>query len=171
VLRGKLVRTRLFCEDIPPPPSTVVAAVSPVSPTATTRQRSEQHVSNDSCRYCHQQMDPIGFGLEEFDGFGEHRTQEAGQPIDDSGQIVGTDIRGAFSGGVELATRLALSQQVGACAAKQLTRFALGHLETDPDQCTVSLTLSRYTGSNGSLYSALEGIVESDAFVQRTVAP
>ncbi len=150
-LRGKLVRTRLLCQDIPPPPPNVIASVAAVSSTQTTRQRAEAHTSNPTCSGCHNLMDPIGFGLEGFDGFGQARTMESGQTIDDSGNIMGSDIAGAFTGGVELATRLASSKDVGTCAATQLTRFALGRIETPADQCTLNLTISQYQASTGSL--------------------
>jgi hypothetical protein len=171
VLRGKLVRTRLFCQELPPPPPGVVAVVPPVSTTATTRGRATAHLTDASCRACHQLMDPIGFGLEGFDGFGEARTMEAGQPIDDSGEIIESDVPGPFRGGVELAARLNASQQVGRCANVQLTRFAMGRAETDADQCMLDLAQQRYRESDGTLFSALEGVVASDAFVKRAVTP
>ncbi|MBK7861114.1 MAG: DUF1592 domain-containing protein [Archangiaceae bacterium] len=171
VLRGKLVRTRLLCEELPPPPPGVVAVPAPVSPTATTRQRAEGHLSTQSCRVCHRLMDPIGFGLEGFDGFGESRTLESGQPVDDSGEIIESDSAGPFRGEVELAKRLSVSPQVGRCATRQLARFAFGRLEGDADAHSLDLSLQKYESSSGSLYVALEGLVESDAFVKRAVAP
>lgn len=171
VLRGRLVRTRLLCENIPPPPPNVVAAVQPVSPDSTTRERAMAHVTTESCNTCHKLMDPIGFGLEGYDGFGEARTMESGKLIDDTGDVLGSDVEGAFKGGVELTQKLAQSKQVGACATRQLTRFAIGRKEGLSDACMVDLALSRFNSSGGSLYAALEGLVESDAFVQRTVQP
>lgn len=171
VLRGKLVRTRLLCQEIPPPPPDVVAAVAAVSADATTRERAAAHVTTASCNVCHALMDPIGFGLEGYDGFGEARTMESGKAIDDSGEIIGSDVEGPFKGGVALAAKLSQSKQVGVCATKQLTRFALGRHETEADQCSLDLALAKLNASGtGSLYAALEGVVESDAFVQRTVA-
>lgn len=170
VLRGKLVRTRLLCENIPPPPPNVVAAVTPVSPTATTRERAAVHAASESCNQCHKLMDPIGFGLEGFDGFGEARTMESNKAIDDSGDVVGSDVAGAFKGGVELATKLSASKQVGQCATKQVLRFAIGRHETANDACGVDLMGAKFEQSNGSLTAALEGLVESDGFVMRTVA-
>ncbi|MBL8956413.1 MAG: DUF1592 domain-containing protein [Myxococcaceae bacterium] len=166
VLRGRLVRSRLLCEEIPPPPPTVVAAVQPVTPDSTTRERATAHAAA-ACRGCHDMMDPIGFGLEGYDGFGEFRTMEAGKPIDDSGEVKGSDVEGPFKGGPELANKLAASPQVGECAVLQLTRFSIGRKEAEADQCMVSLSLDRYLAAKGSLYAALEGMVESEAFVKR----
>jgi len=166
VLRGRLVRSRLLCEDIPPPPPNVVAAVQPVSPSSTTRERASAHAS-PSCKGCHDLLDPIGFGLESYDGFGEFRTMESGKPIDDSGEIKGSDVEGPFKGGPELARKLATSSQVGECAVKQVFRFSMGRKETDLDKCSVNLSLDRYLGAKGSLYAALEGLVESESFIKR----
>lgn len=170
VLRGRMVRTRLLCEEIPPPPPTVVAAVAPVSPDATTRERAAAHAT-PSCNGCHKMMDPIGFGLEGYDGFGEARTMESGKAIDDTGEILGSDVEGPFKGGPELAAKLAQSKQVGECATTQLMRFSIGRLEKSGDQCTMDLMLQKYTDNGGTLYGALEGLVESDAFVERAVLP
>ncbi len=166
VLRGKLVRTRLLCDEIPPPPPNVVAAVQPVSPSSTTRERAAAH-AGATCKGCHDMLDPIGFGLEGYDGFGEARTMEAGKAIDDSGEVKGSDVAGAFKGGPELAHKLATSKQVGECAVKQVFRFSVGRLEGEADQCTMRLALDRYVAAKGSLYAALEGLVESDAFTKR----
>ena len=171
VLRGRMVRTRLLCESIPPPPPNVVAAVQPVSPDSTTRERAQAHVGTPSCNGCHMLMDPVGFGLEGFDGFGEARTTESGKPIDDTGEVHGSDVEGPFQGGVALTAKLSQSKQVGICASRQITRFAIGRLEGVADACMMDQVLARFEQGNGSLYSALEGLVESDAFVQRTVQP
>jgi hypothetical protein len=170
-LRGKLVRVRLLCQDIPPPPPNVVASVGAVDPNATTREHYESHVSNDTCNVCHKLMDPIGFGLEGFDGFGGFRTTEAGKPVDDTGNIDGSDISGPFQGGVQLANKLAMSTQVGDCAATQLTRFALGHMESSVDTATLAGVKQAYQKSGGSLQAAMGGYVESDAFAKRSVSP
>ena len=51
-------------------------------------------------RGCHEVMDPIGLGLENFDGIGAFRTTDGGRPIDASGELDGV----AFGGPRELAT-------------------------------------------------------------------
>ena len=54
-------------------------------------------------------------------------------------------------------------------ATTQVLRFAQGRAATDEDKCTVRLARSHYESSGGSLFAALEGLVESEAFVKRTV--
>ena len=64
---------------------------------------------NPECASCHNLMDTLGYGFESFDDMGRYRTTENNINIDDSGELVGTDIDGAFKGPIELAQRLASS--------------------------------------------------------------
>ena len=63
---------------------------APGATQRTTRQKLEQHrMAGSSCAACHQVMDPVGLGLENFDGVGAYRTMEVGLPIDASGNLDG----------------------------------------------------------------------------------
>ena len=57
------------------------------SSAGTLRQRMEQHRANPSCAACHARMDPLGFGLENYDAIGAWREQDGGIPIDASGTL------------------------------------------------------------------------------------
>src|SRR5262249_25421508 len=86
-LRGKAVRTRLLRQGVaPPPPGTKSDQPPPATESAVCKKdRYMQHSTNPACAGCHRQMDPIGFGLENFDGKGRFRTKEnttADCPID-----------------------------------------------------------------------------------------
>ncbi len=125
VLRGKWVLENLL-DSAPPPPPPNVPPLEEKGPLAgTMRQRMEQHRANPTCAACHSRMDPIGFGLENFDGIGAWRTTDAtSAPIDVSGQL--PDGR-TFSGPAGL-KEILLSQKdrfARTMAAKMLT-FALG---------------------------------------------
>ena len=62
----------------------------------TLRERLAEHRANPVCATCHDVMDPIGLGLENFDAIGKWRTREPGGEIDAHGQLVdGTQIDGA----------------------------------------------------------------------------
>jgi hypothetical protein len=63
---------------------------------ASMRQRLEQHRANPSCAVCHNQMDPIGFGLENYDAAGAWRETDGNFEIDASGTLPdGRSFRGA----------------------------------------------------------------------------
>src|SRR5205823_459887 len=60
--RGKFIRTRLLCQEIPKPPPTVKADQPPGDKDAVCKyDRYLQHRTSSSCASCHDQMDPIGF--------------------------------------------------------------------------------------------------------------
>jgi hypothetical protein len=125
--RGYMVRTRLLCGTVPPPPAVVDPLPEPTE-AETTRQRYETlHVSDPTCRACHQMMDSIGFGFEHLDATGRYRAREGNFDIDDSGTILGTsagDIR--FQGPTELAQQLARLPETSQCMATYLASFAFG---------------------------------------------
>ena len=80
VHRGLLIRKNLLCTDLPDPPANVNNNPPAPDPNATTRQRFEQHRANPSCAACHQLMDPIGIGFENYDAIGRYRTTENNPP-------------------------------------------------------------------------------------------
>ena len=116
VHRGLFVRKQLLCDSPPPPPANVVIDLPVLDAKLTTRQRFSQHATTAFCGSCHQLMDPIGLGFEGFDPVGRLRTTENGIAVDVSGELVHTDVDAKFAGPVELAGKLAVSQQVEDCA-------------------------------------------------------
>src|SRR5262249_29526720 len=88
VLRGKWILENLLNAPPPPPPP----GVPPLEETkagapATFRQQMEAHRKNPACASCHSRMDPLGFGLENFNAIGAWRTQDGTSPIDTSGVL------------------------------------------------------------------------------------
>ena len=97
VLRGKWVLENLLGAPPPEPPADVPAleATGGAGAGATLREQMEAHRTNPSCAVCHNQIDPIGFGLEKYDAAGAWRTHENDAPIDDTGVLPdGTAFRG-----------------------------------------------------------------------------
>jgi hypothetical protein len=91
VIRGVWVLEQILGEHVPPPPPNVPALEKQNQNQVahlTLRQRTEMHRSNPVCANCHKILDPIGFGLENFDAIGRWRTQdESGAPIDPVGEL------------------------------------------------------------------------------------
>jgi len=159
--RGLFVTRKLLCGDLPPDlPNTMLP---PLSPGQSNRQRYESLASSPSCAGCHHVIDPLGFGFEEFDAIGRHRTMDNGQQVDSSGTLVGIDVEGSFLGAAELSRRLARSLQIEECAARQWFRFALGRLETDADHCSIEAAFKGLQ-SSGDLKDLVVAIATSDAF-------
>lgn len=164
IQRGVEVRTNILC-DPPPPPTPGIDITPPeIQPDATTREIFEAHTASDLCASCHQLIDGIGLGFEAYDGVGAYRTTENGLPVDDIGELVGTDVDGEFDGAVELAHALAESSQVRECVARQWFRFAFGRFEVDADQCSLDVMHQAFADSDYDVKELLLHIVETDAF-------
>ena len=124
-LRGKFVREVLLCQYIPPPPSDVDTSIPEASADAVTlRERVAVHLEDDFCASCHQLVDPIGLGLEQFDGLGHYRTKESGGVIDPSGNLDGV----AFSDAWGLAGAVAEHDRLPYCLTQTAMAYLLGSL-------------------------------------------
>jgi hypothetical protein len=123
VKRGKWVMEQLLCSGPPAPPPGVEGLVDQPMPTGTLRQRLEEHRKNPQCAVCHNLMDPIGFGLENFDGIGAYRTKDGPGAVDSSGEL--PDGR-RFSGAGELSGILAQDARFERCLVEKTFTYALG---------------------------------------------
>lgn len=172
-LRGKWIRNRLFCQEIPKPPPDVVADVPPPATGAAVckKDRYAVHDSVASCAGCHTAMDPIGFGLEQFDRAGKFRTQEAEHPecaIDGKGALTGV---GAFVGAAGLADLLVQNGQLEGCVVKQLFRFTAGRTELPSDGPLLEALTERFVASGRRFDALVLALVSDDTFRQRREAP
>ena len=93
VKRGVWVLEQVLGEHVPPPPPDVPSLEKQDQKTVETltlRQRTELHRVNAVCANCHKILDPIGFGLENFDAIGRWRDRDSnGKPIDAAGEFPG----------------------------------------------------------------------------------
>ncbi|HEY0706526.1 MAG TPA: DUF1588 domain-containing protein [Polyangia bacterium] len=167
VERGLLIRTRLFCQDVPPPPPDVAANTPEGGPETTTRKKYEAHLTQPLCNGCHKLIDPLGFGLEQFDAIGRYRTKEGDHDVDARGEIVGTDVDGDFSGPVALAERLLRSAQFRRCVAEQAYRFAHGRAIESGDRSEIAHLAHLFDRSEDRLPALFAEIAARPTFVLR----
>jgi hypothetical protein len=172
VERGLLVRRQLFCQDVPPPPASVLERIAqnPIDPTdkaKTTRQKYEQHKTEAFCAACHNQFDSIGFGMEEMDGLGRYRTVENGLPVDTSGVLSDTDVDGAFVGVRDLSLKLAQSRKFEVCFSRQFFRFAESRVPTDSEACVLDSWTNALDQGGDRFDSLVLAYVTDAAFIQR----
>ncbi len=160
-LRGKFVRETILCESIPAPPGDVATVIPPAGEAAPTmRERLEQHLSDPICAGCHQAMDPIGFGLENYDGIGMFRTEENGATIDTASQVSGTP----FDGARELGAALREQRAVSVCVIRNLFRHGVGHIETSGELPTLFALEETFAERGYHLQDLLIELVANPAF-------
>ncbi len=138
VLRGAWVLDTLLGTPVPPPPPDVppLDTDDRSKSKLTTREKVLQHRADPICSACHRLMDPIGFGLENFDWMGRWRDKEKdGSPLDTTGELPS----GAkFNGPVELReTLLQQKDEFVRQVTGKVLGYALGRSLQDGDSCTV----------------------------------
>jgi hypothetical protein len=170
--RGLLVRTQLLCQPVPAPPQAVLDQITAnpinVSDTAkTTRQKYEMHLTTATCAGCHAFFDPIGFGMEEMDGMGRHRTSENGVAVDTTGELTGTDVDGPFAGVAELSDKLSQSNVVQQCFVERFFRFASSRGAEASEQCWIDAYGESFKTGGGRVKDLFINYVTDPRFAQR----
>ena len=165
VKRGKWILDNVLGTP-PPPPAPDVPELPPTGELkGTLRQQMEQHRADPSCAVCHNKLDPLGFGLENFDGIGGWRTQDNKKDIDSSGELPGGQ---KFSGPAELRkVLLGKADQFRSCFAEKLLTFGLGRGLEYYDKCALE-DIAKAAKADGDKFSALVlAVVKSDPFQKR----
>jgi hypothetical protein len=171
VERGLLVRSQILCMEVPPPPPSVQATTPMGGAETTTRSKYEAHQTDASCHGCHQFLDALGFGFEQFDPIGRFRSHEGANPVDATGVVVGSDVDGTFVGPAALAERLQKSAIVRRCLVQQLWQFAQGRELTAADQPEIDFLAWRFAQADASIPNLIETMVARPGFILRTPAP
>ena len=164
--RGKYVRARVLCQDVPAPPPDIDLNLDPKEgeEDMTLRQRLEAHRSNPACAGCHAFIDPPGFLFEHFDPIGAWRDLDNNQPIDASGDLDGKPLASAR----ELADVLKEDARVGRCMVTQLYRHAIGRREVVSERPGLDEVDLRFTEAGHKFRELLLALVTSEVF--RTVS-
>jgi hypothetical protein len=130
-------------------------------PPKTIREKLEQHRTNPACSGCHQLMDPLGLGMENFDQFGRFRSAyDTGQAVDSGGDLDGA----AFSGAKGLGAMLAADPRVTSCLVKQLYRYGSARLETEGESPMLTALDTAFEKGGFQLRALLLELVGSDGF-------
>jgi len=170
--RGHMIRSRMLCQDVNPPPPNLDTTFHPSTTPQTTRDHFIMSHSTGACYSCHQYMDWIGFAFESYDGWGRHRTTDNNMPVDNSG-IVYSDPQGAspnvagLSGSSSLPAYLAASDDVKKCMLRYWTYYAYGASTWSQDGCTYDSIYQEASKNNFSLKSSLMAIIHAKNFTQR----
>jgi hypothetical protein len=184
--RGIFIREQLLCQHVPPPPPGVNTTLpEPTEDKARTRrQLMAAHAENAACAACHRLMDPIGFGLENYDAIGRWRDQETIEfaaerdeddrrkapkkielAIEPQGEIAGLP-DSVFSEPKQLGRILADSPVCQECIVRQMFRYAYGRRETASDEATIDELFAAFRDSGFHLKDLLLSLVRSPEFLR-----
>jgi hypothetical protein len=169
VLRGKWALENLLGLPPPPPPPDVPKLEENHAGDApkTTRARLEQHRANPACASCHDRIDPIGFGLENYDVLGRWRTEDSGQPIDAGGRLPDGS---QFNGPEELkAVLFEKKDLIIRNLVEKLLGYALGRGLSLEDSCAVDQILDHLREREYNAHTLILEIIRSKPF--RYAAP
>jgi hypothetical protein len=170
VKRGKWVLEQLLGTPPPPPPPGAgeLRDDEQVALTGSLRQRMEQHRANPACAQCHARMDPLGFGLENFDAIGAWRDRDGQFAIDASGTLPDGS---SFKRPSELKAILkARKDDFARCFTEKMLTYALGRGLEYNDKCAVD-EIAAALANDGYKFSTLtQRIVASDPFQKRRLA-
>lgn len=172
VNRGKWVLETLLGETVPDPPADAgeLPGDAGEGRGKTLREELALHRRNATCAACHDKLDPIGFGLENYDAIGRFRRQQANQPIDASGQLPDG---ATFAGVEELKVLLVRSRQAAFVRniTERLLSFALGRQLQYYDEPAVDQIVAAVRADDDSAATLVKAIVRSYPFQFRNNRP
>ena len=166
VLRGAWVLETLLGTPVPPPPADVPpleAAAHGAAKKMTVRAMLAKHRESTSCAACHNLMDPIGLGLENFDWMGRWRDKDDdGSPVDASGALPSGE---KFNGPAELrAVLMKRKDEFARQITSKLLGYALGRGLHDGDQCTIQKLMDAMAKNGYQTRTLVRDIVLSTPF-------
>jgi hypothetical protein len=167
VVRGKFILENILGTPPPPPPPDVptLKENEKGQKPKTVREKLAEHRANPTCASCHKIMDPIGFALENFDAVGAWRTEDAGTPIDASGELSdGTRIDGVVALRNSI---LAHPDRFAGTMTEKLLVYALGRGLDHQDMPVVRRILRTAAAHDYRFSSLILGVVESVPFQMR----
>ncbi len=167
--RGLYILNRLLCTDPPSPPMGVDVDTKPAHPTSRckTDEFAAHSKVGSSCAGCHGSFDPVGWGLERYDGAGRFRTVQPDAPecaITGEGDLPGV---GKFQGPGQLAELLVKSAVLDECAATHVYRFAMGRHEAKNEAPTLTALTAGFRAGNHRFDQLLVDLAAQEAFLYR----
>lgn len=164
VLRGAWILDKLLGDPPPPPPPDVpeLEEVAAEGEDLSFRHRLLRHREDATCATCHDRIDPLGFGLDNFDVLGRWRDSYDGHPVVASGMLPdGTEYSGPK--GLKQAL-LERRDQFTRNLTKKMLGYALGRSLTYEDMCAVDEIVNEVILADYQSHALLVGIVKSIPF-------
>ena len=171
VRRGVWVLEQILGDRIPPPPPDVPELAEQNHKEVkglTLRQRTELHQSEATCANCHKVLDPIGFGLENFDAIGRWREKnDVGVTIDSAGKL--PDGKG-FTTPAELKGLLAQREaDLARNLTERLMAYALGRQLEGYDDVVIDQLMVKIAADNYRVRTIITEVITSYLFTHRRI--
>jgi hypothetical protein len=166
--RGIFVQTRLLCNKVAPPPANVNVDQPPGDGDKVCKiDRYDEHRTLASCKTCHAQLDPIGYGLESYDIGGRYRTHDDAHEeciLPDKGELPGV---GEFSGPGQLAQLLVDNGKLEACFVQHFMSYAVGRELRPEESAAKDALLASFKGDGYDLKQMLSRYIGDERFALR----
>lgn len=168
VHRGKWITHQVLCTPPPPPPGGLPAVDFDPSQGGTPREKLLAHVKNPACNGCHQVMDTVGLGMENYGPFGKWRDAYPGKAggVDASGTLPDGV---SFTHPVEMFDAIAKDEQTKACLAQQMMAYAVTRAMTSADDRCVGKAIGTASVTpTGTFSDLMIKVVRSRQFSMQT---
>ena len=186
--RGLMIYNSFVCgAQIPPPPPSAFMVGAMMN--GSEREKASMRAHAAACAPCHEGFDPLGLTFERYDALGRYSENHQAvldsttgvtswrtttTPIDASStvsQALGAPLAGNVSGLNDLAARLATDAgRVGACAARRLAEYSLGHNPDAENSCAIKAVKDGFVKS-GSFSAFFRALALSPGFRTRDARP
>jgi hypothetical protein len=171
VQRGVWVLEQILGDQIPPPPPDVPELKEQDDKEVkglTLRQRTKLHQSEATCANCHKVLDPIGFGLENFDAIGRWREKnEVGGPIDSAGKLPNGK---GFSSPAELKNLLSKREaDLARNLTERLMAYALGRQLEGYDDIVIDRLMIKIAKDRYRMRTIIKEVITSYLFTHRKI--
>jgi hypothetical protein len=166
VIRGKYILQNILGSPPPPPPPDVPAIdEGAVGTSMSLRQQMEKHRADPTCATCHSKMDPLGFGLENYDGIGKWRAQDGKFPVDATGTLPNGK---TFASPAEMRSLLKSQlPQFAHCMVEKMLTYSLGRGVGASDRRTVDEIARNWAAADYPFQSLVFQVVRSLPFQSR----
>jgi hypothetical protein len=175
VERGAWVLRKLLNDSPPPAPANVPQLTRLEDKLITTRERLLIHQEQPQCASCHRRIDPIGFGLENFDAVGQWRTEDTYERAGLGKKTWQIDPAGAFHNGPAFASYIQLRDLIAQRAddfarglSTALVEYALGHPVGFSDEPLIERMVTEAKAQNYTLCTFIHTLIQSLVEMQGT---
>jgi hypothetical protein len=166
VIRGKYILQEILNSPPPPPPPDVPQLdEASLGTAASLRQQMEKHRTNAICASCHSKMDPLGFGLENYNAIGKWRTMDGKFPVDASGTLPNGK---TFATPAEMRALLKSKlPEFARCVTEKMLTYSLGRGLEPYDRRTVDEITRNWSENNYPFQQLIFEVVHSLPFQSR----